>query len=49
MSPTIEVSEETLETLDSHREDGESYEELIMELVHIYEQEGAFTREGYSE
>jgi len=46
MSPTTEVSEETLEALDSYREGGETYEELIVELVHIYEQEGAFTREG---
>jgi len=49
MSPTIEVSEETVRELDSHREDGESYDELIQELVNIYEQQGAFTQEGYSE
>jgi len=49
MSPTISVSEATLRKLDSHREDEESYEELIVELINIYEQEGAFTREGYAE
>jgi hypothetical protein len=49
MSPTILVSEETVDDLDSHRKDGESYDELLGELVRIYEQQEAFTREGYSE
>lgn len=49
MSPTIELSEETIKQLDSHREDGESYDELVQELVSIYEEQGAFTREGYAE
>lgn len=49
MSPSIQVSEETLRKLDSHREDDESYDELVQELVRIYEQQGAFTREGYTE
>lgn len=49
MSPTISVSEETMDMLDSHRQRDESYDELVQELVTIYEQEGAFTREGYSE
>lgn len=49
MSPKILVSEETMQELDSHREDDESYDELLGELVRIYEQQGAFTREGYSE
>lgn len=49
MSPTIEVSEETMRELDSHQEGDESYDELVQELVNIYEQQGAFTREGYSE
>jgi len=49
MCPTIEVSSETLEELESHREQDESYEELLQELVGIYEQTGAFAREGYSE
>lgn len=43
MAPTIEVSEETLRALDSHLEE-ESYDELIQELIEIYEQEGAFTQ-----
>lgn len=49
MTPEISVSEETVQALDSHREDDESYDELLRELVKIYEQQGAFTREGYSE
>ena len=49
MTPTIEVSQETLEQLDSHRENEESYDDLVHELVTIYEQQGAFTREGYTE
>ncbi|SDY52901.1 DUF7557 family protein [Halopenitus persicus] len=49
MCPTIKVSEETLNELDSHRENGETHNEVIRELVRIYEQQGAFTREGYSE
>lgn len=49
MSPNIQVREETLRELDSHREGDESYDELIQELIRIYEQQGAFTREGYSE
>jgi hypothetical protein len=49
MSPTIEVSEQTLRELHSHQEDGESYDDLVRELIHIYEQQGAFNREGYSE
>lgn len=49
MSPTIQVSQTTLERLDSHREGEESYDELVQELINIYEQTGAFTREGYSE
>lgn len=47
--PTIELSAELLDRLDSHREEGESREELIAELVTMYETEGAFLREGYSE
>lgn len=49
MCPTIEISEETRSALDSHRENDESYDEVIRELVNIYEQQGAFTQAGYSE
>jgi len=49
MCPTIEVSDETLTELETHREQDESYDDLLQELVGIYEQTGAFVREGYSE
>jgi hypothetical protein len=44
--PEIDVSEDTLERLDAHREAGESYEELVQDLLSVYEQTGAFTDEG---
>ena len=37
--PEIEVSEETLERLKDLRENGESYDELVAELINIYESE----------
>ena len=49
MATTIEIDDDLQERLDVAREEGESYEELIEELVTIYESEGAFLREGYSE
>jgi metal-responsive CopG/Arc/MetJ family transcriptional regulator len=47
MSPSIEVSEELLETIDDHLAEGESREEFITELVHHYEAEGGALWEGY--
>lgn len=47
--PTLEVSDELLDRLDNHREEGESYEELLSELLSVYETDGTFLREGYSE
>lgn len=35
--PQIELDEETIEHLDSLRVDDESYDELINELINIYE------------
>jgi len=49
MAITIEIDDELQERLDVAREEGESYEELIDELLAIYEEEGTFLREGYSE
>jgi predicted CopG family antitoxin len=49
MGTTFEIDDDLQERLDVAREEGESYEELIEELVTIYENEGAFLREGYSE
>jgi hypothetical protein len=49
MTHTLEISDELRERLDSHLEEDESYEESIAELVSVYETEGAFPQEGYSE
>lgn len=49
MPYTLEISDELRERLDRHVEEDETYEELIEELVTMYETEGAFLREGYSE
>jgi predicted CopG family antitoxin len=37
--PTIEVDEETIERLDSLRVEDESYDEIVTELINIYEAE----------
>lgn len=49
MTVTIEVSEELAARMDGHLEDDESYAEFIEELVGLYESEGQFYTEGYSE
>ncbi|WP_186336648.1 DUF7557 family protein [Natrarchaeobaculum sulfurireducens] len=49
MSQTLEISDELAERIDSHREDGETREEFVEELVCIFETEGTFLQEGYSE
>lgn len=49
MATTIEIDDDLQQRLDAAREEGESYEELVEELLTIYEEEGAFLREGYSE
>ena len=45
----IHISDDLRDRLESHAEEDESIEELIEELVNIYETEGAFMQEGYSE
>jgi len=35
--PSVELDEETIERLDGLRIEDESYDELIMELINIYE------------
>jgi predicted CopG family antitoxin len=37
--PTIDIDEETLERLDQLRVDDESYDEIVTELINIYEAE----------
>ena len=49
MTYTLEISDELRERLERHCEEGESYEEFIEELVSVYETDGAFLQEGYSE
>jgi metal-responsive CopG/Arc/MetJ family transcriptional regulator len=49
MSTTIELGDELAERIDGHLEEGETREEFIEELVAMYETEGAFLQEGYSE
>lgn len=49
MGQTLEISDELKERLDTHLEDDQSYEELIEELLSMYETDGAFLQEGYSE
>ncbi len=49
MTHTIEISDDLHARLDDHLEEGETYAELIEELLAVYETEGAFLQEGYSE
>jgi hypothetical protein len=49
MTRTLEISDELMERLDGHLEDDETPEEFLTELLNIYESEGAYLREGYSE
>lgn len=49
MTYTLEISDELKDRLDAHLEEGESCEEFIAELVSMYETEGTFLQEGYSE
>jgi len=49
MTYTIEISDELKTRMENHLEDDETIEEFIEELVALYETEGAFLQEGYSE
>ena len=49
MTYTLEISDELKARLDEHLEEDESHEEFIEELVSMYETEGTFLQEGYSE
>ncbi|ELY61729.1 hypothetical protein C491_00355 [Natronococcus amylolyticus DSM 10524] len=49
MTHTLEISDDLKDRLDSHCDEGQSLEELVEELVSIYETEGTFMQEGYSE
>ncbi|MFB6192126.1 MAG: hypothetical protein ABEI11_02260 [Haloarculaceae archaeon] len=49
MTHTLEISDELKERLDAHTAEDETPEEFIAELLSMYETEGAFLQEGYSE
>jgi hypothetical protein len=49
MTRQIEFADELAERLERHTEEGETIQELVAELVAMYETEGAFLQEGYSE
>lgn len=49
MTHTLEISDDLKDRLESHRDEGQSLEELVEELVSMYETEGTFLQEGYSE
>lgn len=46
MANTIELSDDLVARLEAHAEEDQSIEELLEELVNIYEQEGRFLDEG---
>lgn len=49
MTETIEIDDDLAERLQHHCEEGETVAEFVEELVAMYETEGAFLQEGYSE
>lgn len=49
MTHSIEIDDDLWERIQDHRQEGESPEEFLEELVTMYETEGAFLQEGYSE
>lgn len=49
MTHTIDVDDDLMARLETHLEDDQSVAELIEELLSMYETEGAFLQEGYSE
>lgn len=49
MSTTLEISDELADRLQAHLDDDETIEELVEELLTLYETGGAFLQEGYSE
>ncbi|MEF8771967.1 DUF7557 family protein [Halodesulfurarchaeum sp.] len=49
MRTTIEVDSDLYERLNGHLEEGETVEEFIEELLSMYETDGTFMAEGYSE
>lgn len=48
MGHEIELDDDLIERLSAHLEEGQTYEELIEELLNIYES-SRFIQEGFSE
>lgn len=48
MPVTVELNEEFVDRLDQHREEGETREEFLTEVLDHFEVEGRFLREGYA-
>lgn len=46
---TLEIADDLRERLERHTGEDESVEEFLAELVSMYETEGTFLQEGYSE
>ncbi|WP_176393149.1 DUF7557 family protein [Natronolimnobius baerhuensis] len=49
MTQTLEIDDELADRLDSHCEPDQSRVEFVAELVAMYETDGTFLQEGYSE
>lgn len=49
MTHTLEIDDDLMNRLEEHCEEGQTVEELVEELVNMYESEGTFLQEGYSE
>lgn len=49
MPHTLKISDELADRIELHLEEDETYEEFLEELVSVYETEGTFLQEGYSE
>lgn len=46
MASDIDLDDALVERLEAHLEEDQSIEELVEELLNIYEQEGRFTDQG---
>ena len=49
MSSTVELEDDLMDRIRGHLEEDETPAEFIEELLNMYEAEGAFLQEGYSE
>lgn len=49
MTTTIEISDDLRTRIETHLEEDETHGEFVEELVRMYESEGRFLQEGYSE